>query len=256
MSAVCGVRCAVCASRNDRDLWLCFSSPVSVPISLLVFLPFAIYFVRRLLWPCPNLAYCVPPNSSLSLPVPPPVLSTPSLSLPSILNPCPCPFPPSLAFLPIPLLCPLTPADPRSSSSLYLFTFLITILVLGLISAALLLRAYYVRRQFQRRVEAAIRAGQPLPEDAAQALGLVRPRRKNEKKVGPMPGLWESEMYIDRKADEVGDEEKGWAHLTVSGLSGYRLARCTVALGVVWSCPSDDHPACEELQSRGSASGI
>ncbi|GFZ42526.1 hypothetical protein JCM24511_00242 [Saitozyma sp. JCM 24511] len=107
------------------------------------------------------------------------------------------------------------------SSSLYLFTFLITILVLGLISAALLLRAYYVRRQFQRRVEAAIRAGQPLPEDAAQALGLVRPRRKNEKKVGPMPGLWESEMYIDRKADEVGDEEKGWAHLTPVSIMHY-----------------------------------
>jgi hypothetical protein len=131
----------------------------------------------------------------------------------------PVPAPSQSHSLAHPTAVPSAPADPRSSSSLYLFTFLITILVLGLISAALLLRAYYVRRQFQRRVEAAIRAGQPLPEDAAQALGLVRPRRKNEKKVGPMPGLWESEMYIDRKADEVGDEEKGWAHLTVSDCS-------------------------------------
>ena len=109
----------------------------------------------------------------------------------------------------------------NSSSSLYLFTFLITILVLGLISASLLLRAFYVRRRFQRRVEDAIQAGQPLPQDAAEALGLVRPNRKKEKNVGPMPAMWEAEMGLDRKpldsnekARLVGDEEKGWGNVT------------------------------------------
>lgn len=93
------------------------------------------------------------------------------------------------------------------NGTLYLFTFLITIIVLALISGALLFRAYYVRRRFQRRVEEAIRNGRPLPTDAAIALGLMRPGRpgKKEKKLGPMPMIWETEMLIDKEKDEERD---------------------------------------------------
>ncbi|RXK38103.1 hypothetical protein M231_04662 [Tremella mesenterica] len=78
------------------------------------------------------------------------------------------------------------------SSSLYLFTFLITIVVLGLISAALLLRAFYIRRAFHRRVEEALQRGEALPEEAMTALGMTRPAKK--KKLGPTPNLWETEL--------------------------------------------------------------
>ncbi|WVQ93480.1 hypothetical protein IAU59_000554 [Kwoniella sp. CBS 9459] len=103
-------------------------------------------------------------------------------------------------------------APSGSSTTLYLFTFLITILVLGLISSALLLRAYILRRRFHRRVEEALRAGRPLPADAAAALGLG-PRRtglgargKKEKKHGLMPTMWESEMQRDSGGDNRDSE--------------------------------------------------
>lgn len=97
-----------------------------------------------------------------------------------------------------------------TSGTLYLFTFLITIIVLALISGALLFRAYYVRRRFQRRVEEAIRNGRPLPTDAAIALGLMRPGRpgKKEKKLGPMPMIWETEMLIEKDGEKQGDDER------------------------------------------------
>jgi len=121
------------------------------------------------------------------------------------------------------LICTADPDD--RSSSLYLFTFLITIVVLGLISGGLLLRAYYVRRQFQRRVEEAILSGQPLPEDAALALGIrhrMNNNAKKEKKHGPMPNIWEAEMYRDGERWETGRSEKAdWEDITVSrGFSG------------------------------------
>lgn len=114
--------------------------------------------------------------------------------------------------------CRLRSCNRSQSSSLYLFTFLITILVLAGISGGLLFRAYYVRRRFQRRVEEAIRAGQPLPRDAARALGLNRPARKAEAPLGPMPGWWEAEMRLDRDAPgatPVQSSEKDWEGVVV-----------------------------------------
>lgn len=126
----------------------------------------------------------------------------------------------------------------RSNTSLYLFTFLITIVVLGTIAAGLLVRAYIVKRRFQRRVEEALREGRALTPDMALALGLIRPGNRNnkkEKKVGRMPVMWEAEMWRDEKAggmgmgkgengtkvmvEEVGresQEDEEWDEMTVS----------------------------------------
>lgn len=69
-------------------------------------------------------------------------------------------------------------------------------------------------------MEEAIRAGQPLPDDAAAALGFRQfgnNRNKKEKKHGPMPGMWEAEMWRDGQTWEVGKTEKGeWDDITVS----------------------------------------
>lgn len=103
-----------------------------------------------------------------------------------------------------------------SNTTLYLFTFLITIVVLGLITALLLLRAYYVRRAFHRRIEEAIRSGRPLPPEAFPSLRTNR-RGKKEKQHGPMPSMWEAEMW--RNGHEwmtEKDAQKDWQSLTVS----------------------------------------
>jgi hypothetical protein len=91
-------------------------------------------------------------------------------------------------------------ADPHSSqSTLYLFTFLIVLVILAVISAGLLFRAYFIKRRFRRRIQEAIANGQALPPDALAGLGMLRTTRptKEEKKLGPMPILWEAEMYKD-----------------------------------------------------------
>ncbi|WWD16455.1 hypothetical protein CI109_100881 [Kwoniella shandongensis] len=114
----------------------------------------------------------------------------------------------------------LTGAPSGGSTTLYLFTFLITILVLGLIATGLIVRAYIMRRRYHRRVEEAIRRGERPPPDAAAALGMF-PRRvggrgKKERPVGLMPTLWEGEMYRNGEKwaiyhDEDGDaEEREW----------------------------------------------
>ena len=86
-----------------------------------------------------------------------------------------------------------------------------------------------MRRQFQRRVEEAIRSGRPLPDDAAAALGIGGRgggrlnNRKKEKKHGPMPGMWEAEMWRDGEKWDLGSAERGdrgsvdeWDEITVS----------------------------------------
>ncbi|KAK4685836.1 hypothetical protein P7C73_g4295, partial [Tremellales sp. Uapishka_1] len=88
------------------------------------------------------------------------------------------------------------------SSSIYLFTFLITILVLGIITVGLVLRAFLIRRRFQRRVQEALARGETLPEaETYRIFGIgspttLRPVPK-EAMLGPKPFIWESEMYRD-----------------------------------------------------------
>ncbi|WVQ74696.1 hypothetical protein IAR50_004300 [Cryptococcus sp. DSM 104548] len=115
------------------------------------------------------------------------------------------------------------------STSLYLFTFLITIVVLALISGALILRAYVLRRRFRRRVEEAIRTGNPVPLDAATALGLLprRGNRKKEYKAAVMPTMWEGEMLrdVEKEWDEedkpLVNEQDHWDGITPVALNHF-----------------------------------
>ncbi len=68
--------------------------------------------------------------------------------------------------------------------SLYLFTFLTTLLLLLAVSCGIVLRSFILRRRFRRRVEAAIAAGVLLPEqvDALRRRGPI---------LGEKPKLYE-----------------------------------------------------------------
>ncbi|KAL7424697.1 hypothetical protein Q5752_000381 [Cryptotrichosporon argae] len=90
----------------------------------------------------------------------------------------------------------LTGLSGGSSSSLYVYTFVIAIVVLGFISAALVVRAYIVRRRFRRRVAAALARGEPLPE--VEWTGAARRRPAAE--LGPRPALWAAEMRREKGA--------------------------------------------------------
>lgn len=112
-----------------------------------------------------------------------------------------------------------TPSYEYSSTTIYLIALLITIIVLAGISAALVFRAYYMRRRLSRAMQESVRTGQPLPAHAAAALGIFRPdpyagaRRggrlgKEVKHVGAMPSMWEGEMYRDIESGWEKDEEE------------------------------------------------
>ncbi|KGB78348.2 hypothetical protein CNBG_3910 [Cryptococcus deuterogattii R265] len=101
------------------------------------------------------------------------------------------------------------------STTVYLIALLITIIVLAGISAALVFRAYYVRRRLRRAMQESIRTGRPLPRDAAAALGIFPVnrfgggrRRKEERQVGVMPSMWEGAMYRDIEGRWEKDEEE------------------------------------------------
>jgi hypothetical protein len=142
------------------------------------------------------------------------------------------------------VIIPLTKILMSSSqSTAYLYTFLIVLVILAVISAALLFRAYYIRRRFRRRIQTAIANGQALPPDALAQLGVIRPtQRKGEKDVGPMPIMWEATMYKDEIEEdgsrrtsligkdltnvterEVGEDGDDWRDLTVCPRHMYEL---------------------------------
>ncbi|KAF8522289.1 hypothetical protein BU17DRAFT_87378 [Hysterangium stoloniferum] len=93
------------------------------------------------------------------------------------------------------------PASPSStngaqgqSSSLYLFTFLATLLLLLAVSCAIVIRSFILRRRFRRRIEEAIAAGVLMPGSLDDGLGggMGRNRRRD---FGEKPKLWE--VWVD-----------------------------------------------------------
>ncbi|KAF9519694.1 hypothetical protein BS47DRAFT_1336789, partial [Hydnum rufescens UP504] len=100
-----------------------------------------------------------------------------------------------------------------SSNSLYLFTFLTTLLLLLAVSCGIVFRSFVLRRRFRRRVEAAIAAGVLLPEQ-------VDALRRRGPPIGEKPKMFE--VHIDGRHKE-GYEPSSPAHkiLPMSGLTSW-----------------------------------
>jgi len=81
----------------------------------------------------------------------------------------------------------MEPTQGGSSSTLYLYTFLVTLILLCSISAVIITRSYYIRRRFRRQVEEALRNGQVLSPSGL--LGLSS--SATSKLFGTPPKLWD-----------------------------------------------------------------
>ncbi|GJJ12136.1 hypothetical protein Clacol_006377 [Clathrus columnatus] len=110
--------------------------------------------------------------------------------------------------------------NPTQSSTLYLFTFLATLLLLLAVSCAIVIRSFILRRRFRRRIEEAIAAGVLIPgtlDDTALG-GMGRSRRRD---FGEKPKMWE--VWIDEssdlhpsnyhKRDSLGKNEGKWGDI-------------------------------------------
>jgi len=76
-----------------------------------------------------------------------------------------------------------------SSSTLYLYTFLVTLILLCSVSAIIIARSYILRRRFRRQVEEALQNGHVLSPDGPGLVGLSSSMKS--KLLGPPPKLWD-----------------------------------------------------------------
>ncbi|KAL5482562.1 hypothetical protein ACEPAI_9156 [Sanghuangporus weigelae] len=102
-----------------------------------------------------------------------------------------------------------------TTSSLYLFTFLATLLLLLAISCAIVIRSLVIRRRFQRRVQEALAEGYVFPPNAGPgattglgALGAAARRRFD---VGEKPKMWDAHIAPPPPPDE--SKEMKWENL-------------------------------------------
>ncbi|EGO03096.1 hypothetical protein SERLA73DRAFT_176607 [Serpula lacrymans var. lacrymans S7.3] len=113
-----------------------------------------------------------------------------------------------------------------SSSALYLYTFLATLVLLLGVSSAIVLRSLVLRRRHQRIVEEAIRNGTWIPSTNANANNTNNGRGRRAK-LGEKPKLWEVKVGEGDDCGGMGDtggdsgderNEKGtnwnWNHIT------------------------------------------
>ncbi|KAG9127259.1 hypothetical protein FRC07_015117 [Ceratobasidium sp. 392] len=84
------------------------------------------------------------------------------------------------------------------NSTLYLFTFLTTLLLLLAVSCGIVIRSFVLRRRFHRRVEEAIAAGVLLPSQTGDiAMGPGGTINVYRRPVGEKPKMWE--VWIDER---------------------------------------------------------
>ncbi|KAG8756262.1 hypothetical protein FRC12_010629 [Ceratobasidium sp. 428] len=85
------------------------------------------------------------------------------------------------------------------NSTLYLFTFLTTLLLLLAVSCGIVIRSFVLRRRFHRRVEEAIAAGVLLPSQTGDiAMGPGGTINVYRRPIGEKPKMWE--VWIDERA--------------------------------------------------------
>ncbi|TDL22118.1 hypothetical protein BD410DRAFT_788805 [Rickenella mellea] len=105
--------------------------------------------------------------------------TTPIPSIPSTFSP----------YFPSPTVSQNNPGIPTGSSTLYLFTFLATLLLLLAVSTAIVVRSFIIRRRFRRRVEEALAQGIYLPN--------AHGRRRD---FGEKPILWDAHLSGGRES--------------------------------------------------------
>ncbi|CAE6438376.1 hypothetical protein ACGC1H_006995 [Rhizoctonia solani] len=81
------------------------------------------------------------------------------------------------------------------NSTLYLFTFLTTLLLLLAVSCGIVIRSFVLRRRFHRRVEEAIAAGVLLPGQGDGGMGPRGQFGAFRRSIGEKPTMWE--IWID-----------------------------------------------------------
>ncbi|KAH7910493.1 hypothetical protein BJ138DRAFT_1114047 [Hygrophoropsis aurantiaca] len=106
-----------------------------------------------------------------------------------------------------------------TSSTLYLFTFLATLFVLLLVSSAIILRSFILRRRFRRRVEEALANGlfldlPPPPGPPIRALG-EKPKLFDRWVVPATDGIARGQI--------IGDEKSNWAWETLMPVSAHMV---------------------------------
>ncbi|KAF8608559.1 hypothetical protein BDV93DRAFT_518648 [Ceratobasidium sp. AG-I] len=85
------------------------------------------------------------------------------------------------------------------NSTLYLFTFLTTLLLLLAVSCGIVIRSFVLRRRFHRRVEEAIAAGVLLPSQTGDiGMGPGGTISVFRRHIGEKPKMWE--VWIDERS--------------------------------------------------------
>lgn len=117
-----------------------------------------------------------------------------------------------------------------SSASLYLYTFLATLVLLLSVSAAIVIRSLLLRRRHRRLVEEAIRNGTYVPGMFGNGAGLGGPwggfpggGRGNKVDLAMKPKLWEAYLGLgstQTQTEKDNGAEKSQAHPLASGESG------------------------------------
>ncbi|OCB85094.1 hypothetical protein A7U60_g7719 [Sanghuangporus baumii] len=102
-----------------------------------------------------------------------------------------------------------------TTSSLYLFTFLATLLLLLAISCAIVIRSLVIRRRFQRRVQEALAEGYVFPPNAGPGatpgLGGFGAAARRRFDVGEKPKMWDAHIAPPPPPDEP--KEMKWENL-------------------------------------------
>ncbi|KAL5519957.1 hypothetical protein ACEPAG_1617 [Sanghuangporus baumii] len=102
-----------------------------------------------------------------------------------------------------------------NTSSLYLFTFLATLLLLLAISCAIVIRSLVIRRRFQRRVQEALAEGYVFPPNAGPGatpgLGGFGAAARRRFDVGEKPKMWDAHIAPPPPPDE--SKEMKWENM-------------------------------------------
>ncbi|CAE6400956.1 unnamed protein product [Rhizoctonia solani] len=99
------------------------------------------------------------------------------------------------------------------NSTLYLFTFLTTLLLLLAVSCGIVIRSFVLRRRFHRRVEEAIAAGVLLPGQGDVGMGPGGHIGTFRRPIGEKPKMWEVWINPSSASDKYTSASSEWSNV-------------------------------------------